>query len=211
MFFPSTTKPSKPTLLRLKEAALLAGVTEKKLRHELAEKTITPVRSEAGHPLFPARAVVFLRFVEGISADLAKGDRRDLYRLLTRRLSSAGKWRMESSELVLRGEIPARFSISSTISETANVLRKYRRARRRVISDPAILSGELVFEGTRIAVSHVGQLALRGRLLGELREDFPSLRDEDIEFARFLASLGNGPGRPRKALELRRGAWASSS
>lgn len=202
----SRASTSHTRLLLLKEAAILARVTEKKLRHELEEKTMTPDRSESGRPLFPMRALVFLRLIEGIRANLSREDRRDLYRLLTERLSSVGHWRVEAADLVLSGDVPARFHLRSTISETANVLWKYRRARRRVISDPAILGSEPVFEGTRVAVNHVGQLALRGTPLDQLREDFPSLRDEDFEFARFLATLGKGPGRPRKPLELRRDA-----
>jgi uncharacterized protein (DUF433 family) len=206
MFSKSGTSTAHTRFLLLKEAAILARVTEKKVRHELEEGTMAPDRSESGRPLFRARALVFLRLIEGIRVNLSREDRHDLYRLLTKRLSSVGHWRVEAADLVLSGDVPARFHIGSTISETAKVLWKYRRARRRVISDPAILGGEPVFEGTRVAVNHVGQLALRGTPLDQLREDFPSLRDEDFEFARFLATLGKGPGRPRKPLELRRGA-----
>ena len=166
------TSSSRSRFLLLKEAAVLAGVTEKKLRHELEEGTMTPERSESGRPLFPTRALVFIRLIEGIRADLTKEDRRDLYRLLTERLPSVGHWRVEAADLVLLGDVPTRFHIRSTISETAAVLWRYRRAHRRVIIDPAILGGEPVFDGTRIAVGHVGQLALRGTPLARIIHEF---------------------------------------
>jgi uncharacterized protein (DUF433 family) len=199
-----STSSSRSRFLLLKEAAVLAEVTEKKLRHELEEKTMTAERWESGHWLFSPRAVVFLRLIEGIRASLTREDRRDLFHLLTKRRESVGHWRLKDADLVLSGDVPARFCIRDAISETAAMLWRYRRAHRKVISDPAILGGEPVFEGTRIGVRHVGLLALRGTPLDKLREDFPSLREEDFEFARFFAKVRKGPGRPRKALELRR-------
>lgn len=67
----------------------------------------------------------------------------------------------------------------------------------------AVLSGEPVFEGTRIAVRFVGDRADR-EPLAELLEDYPTLTEDDVEFARMYAALGRPQGRPRR-LRLVRG------
>ena len=52
----------------------------------------------------------------------------------------------------------------------------------RVVTDGGILGGEPVFTGTRLSVRHIGGLLLNGHDV-EVREDYPYLTNEDIEFA----------------------------
>jgi len=59
--------------------------------------------------------------------------------------------------------------------------------RRQIISDPEILSGTPVFEGTRIALEHVAGMIRRGASVAEIAEDFPALSNEDFEYARQRA------------------------
>ncbi len=53
--------------------------------------------------------------------------------------------------------------------------------------NPRILGGELVFKGTRVSVSHVSGLILKGVPLEELRQDFPHLSERCFELARAFA------------------------
>ena len=46
-----------------------------------------------------------------------------------------------------------------------------------------ICGGEPVFRGTRISVQHVGALILRGVPLKDMKEDFPTLNEDDFNFA----------------------------
>src|SRR5262249_28731458 len=84
--------------------------------------------------------------------------------------------------------------------------RTYRRGLARMVVDPAILGGEPVFVGTRIAVRHVGALARRGVPEAELLADFPSLNAADIKFARIFVGMKPPPGRPRRRLIVRSGS-----
>ncbi|OFX18735.1 MAG: hypothetical protein A2V77_01055 [Anaeromyxobacter sp. RBG_16_69_14] len=70
------------------------------------------------------------------------------------------------------------------------------------MSRPDLLSGEPVFEGTRIAVRFVGERARKGESATALLEDYPALGAEDLEFARMFVALGRPPGRPRKKLKF---------
>ena len=58
--------------------------------------------------------------------------------------------------------------------------------RNRISIDPAFLGGEPRIQGTRIAVAHVIAAALVGGP-AEVRRQFPTLTDQDIEAAGLFA------------------------
>jgi|SRR5882757_5462759 len=78
------------------------------------------------------------------------------------------------------------------------------RSRRPIISNPDILGGEPVFEGTRIPLAHITGLIANGVDLAEIREDYPSLSEPDLQLAAIRAKIKPSGGRPRKELEIRR-------
>jgi uncharacterized protein (DUF433 family) len=59
---------------------------------------------------------------------------------------------------------------------------------KRIVSDPAILSGTPVFQGTRIPLDHILGLIRNGISLSEIAEDHPALSMADIEYARSEAA-----------------------
>lgn len=58
---------------------------------------------------------------------------------------------------------------------------------KRIISDPAILSGAPVFRGTRIPLEHIAGLCRKGVPVSEIAEDYPALSPEDISYARSFS------------------------
>ncbi len=48
-----------------------------------------------------------------------------------------------------------------------------------VVSNPAVLSGEPVFRGTRVPFKSLTDYLAHGKTLGEFLEDFPSVTRED--------------------------------
>jgi len=78
--------------------------------------------------------------------------------------------------------------------------------RKPIVSDPEIISGTPVFLGTRIPLDHVVGLIRKGVPDSELAEDFPSLNQEDFDYARSCALLVKpSPGsRTIKPIQLRR-------
>ena len=77
--------------------------------------------------------------------------------------------------------------------------------RKRIISDPEILGGTPVFRGTRIPLDHIAGLVRKGVPLGEITEDYPSLSEQDIAFARVYARLVRPvPGREIKPIQMKR-------
>ncbi len=193
--------------LTVKETAVLAGIPEKTIRHALASRVAQPglVRRRPGEPRFRPGAVVFFRLVSSLPFELSLEAKRDLCELLSNGAQARGAWVRHGRRLLLRvkGAIEAELMVDPVEIEVARRLEMYRRGRERVTSSSDVLGGEPVFKGTRIAVRHVGELVRRGTSPADLHEDFPVLREEDLEFARLFVELGRPRGRPRK-LKFRR-------
>ena len=70
--------------------------------------------------------------------------------------------------------------------------------QRRVVTDEKVLGGEPTFPKSRLGVRHVGGMLLKGASKDEVREDYPYLKDEDIEFAPVYTRAYPRTGRPRE-------------
>jgi uncharacterized protein (DUF433 family) len=184
--------------LTIKEAAVLAKVTEKVIRHELSSRVVGPRRRGTRHVKLDPRAVLYLSLVASLRVELTKADRKDLFVLITSDRTAQGHWRREGNRLVLEGRVPVVLAMSELDRAVEERLKLFTRGKRRVVSTPDLLGGEPVFKGTRISVRHVGLLAKKGVALPALLEDFPRLSEADVEFARIFVELGKSPGRPRK-------------
>lgn len=189
--------------LSLKETALLAGVSEKSIRHELADKVVQPRRAEGRRLYFGVEDVFYLRLIAQLRFALTKADRKHLFILLTSNKAEQGPWRWKTDRLTLTGRVPTELWTTEVARETSERLKLFLRGKRRVVSGPDTLGGEPIFEGTRISVRHVGQLVKKGVPETELLEDFPALRRGDLKFARMFVELGRPPGRPKKLKFLR--------
>ena len=73
-----------------------------------------------------------------------------------------------------------------------------RRARRLVVSDPEILSGDPVFRGTRVPVHLIAELVAQGSTASELIEGYPRLTAEMIRLAPVYAAAYPLRGLKRK-------------
>lgn len=68
--------------------------------------------------------------------------------------------------------------------------------------DEVILSGEPDSRGTRIPLRHVASLFRKSDPEQEIAEDFPTLSERDLAYARRVSLLGEKPGRPKMRLIL---------
>ena len=72
----------------------------------------------------------------------------------------------------------------------------------RVTSRPDVVGGDLVFEGTRIPVRHIGLLARKGVSVAEILEDYPALSESDVAFARRFVDSEPAPTRAEKPIKF---------
>ncbi len=190
----------------VKEAAVLAGLSERVIRNEIERGVIRlPRRAARGARAavaLPKGAVLYFRLLRDMPVRLPRSDRSDLYRLLSHEVETAGGWRLDSGRL--RHGILV-LDAKTVRSDLDRELRAYEAGRRRAVSHPDTLSGEPVFAGTRIAIRHIGKLARRGVATDDIRADYPALSEADIRFAALFVQMKPDPGRPAK-LKFRRAA-----
>src|SRR5438270_9009416 len=87
--------------LTVKEAAVLAQVTEKVVRYEIAAHIVRPVRRSRKRVEFGASAVFYFSLVSKLPVELSKGDRRELFEFLNTSRSKRGRWKRSADHLVL--------------------------------------------------------------------------------------------------------------
>ncbi len=209
---PEVVMVSATVSLGLKEAAVVAGVAEKRIRKEI-ELRVLPAAPKGRHAL-PPEVAVFLRVIDALPVSISPEQRRALYDLFvpptTTRTKkpkggpAASTWHRDPTGLALDGEVSVHFSVDEIEREVRERVRIYLRGRARVVRDPKILGGEETFTGTRIPVALVGALATNGTPTKDLLEDFPALDDDDVRYAEMHVALGRRPGRPRRKVQLRK-------
>ena len=194
---------------RSKRAALLADISEKSIRHELAREIATPERRRVGKSIrrrLYERDILYLNLIAALPVALSVEDRRDLYALIAGRLGEMGRWRRAGDRLRLIGPVLVEIDVSELRKRLAERLRLYGRGRARLVARPDVLGGEPVFVGTRVPVRHIGLLARKDTPVADILEDYPALNADDVAFARLFVELRPDPGRPRKPLGFLRAA-----
>lgn len=203
--------------MNLREAAAVADVSPKVIRHCLEQKVVKPTRKR-GHWRFSEDDALFFALRAAIPFDIDVNDQKVLYKLIV-----AGDFRQDFAGWKRLGEhtleilkVPhhgtkrsseAGLRIVVDFKGIAEALRRRVKLlverEKRIESREDTLGGEPVFAGTRVSVRHVGLLVLRGVPMEEIRADFPRLKDEDFELAKLVAMIGPKPGRPRRLPPLR--------
>jgi uncharacterized protein (DUF433 family) len=196
-------------LFSVQEAAAIAEVPADTIRTALEKKSITPSsRRRTGKSVrhgFSVRDILLLKLLTEFPFPLAKSDKTALKELLVRGASTWRRWYIEGPDLVFNtGEITVIVQCKSMRTSLAHNLAAFRWGRQRIVSSPEVLSGEPVFQGTRIPLEHIAGLFRKGISEQEIAEDFPALNDRDLAYARIYSRMGAGPGRPRKPLQIRR-------
>ena len=86
----------------VKEAAVLAEVSEKSTRHELARDIATPARQRVGEAVrrrLYEHDIFYLNLIAALPVSLSVADRRDLYAMIAGKLRAKGRWRRTADRL----------------------------------------------------------------------------------------------------------------
>ncbi len=180
--------------LTLRETAALSGVAATVVEKAVQSGIIVPLAAPALFPgastrYLPARAVVYFGALN--AADLADLPRRHKYAIWSH---IAG---MEPLRLG-----PIEFAPGATLDLTParsrlGIANGYCEARDRFIkSDPEVLGGTPVIEGTRIPVYAVLGRLRHGDTLEDLLEDYPSVPRHAFQAAEIYAANNPLRGRP---------------
>ena len=96
--------------------------------------------------------------------------------------------------------------LTKIVRSTQSALRIAKRGASLVERQAEVCSGEPVFIGTRVPFAQVVEQFRAGVSFSAIAEDYPQLTEEALRYAQLCARLGQAPGRPTKALTLRRPA-----
>jgi uncharacterized protein (DUF433 family) len=198
-----------PGLYSVREAAAIAELSPDTIRTALERKVLTSSsRAKAGKTLrhkLSVRDVLFLKLLTEFPFALGKSDKIALKKLVFRQNHALHQWRREGANLVFSsGDITVLVQCRNIRMRLAQNVAAFRWGKRRIVSDPSIMSGEPVFGGTRIPLEHVAAQFRKGVNEREIAEDFPKLTKRDLAFAKLYSRLGPPPGRPKKPIQLRR-------
>ncbi|MHB1701370.1 MAG: DUF433 domain-containing protein [Acidobacteriaceae bacterium] len=80
--------------------------------------------------------------------------------------------------------------------EVEQELKRLRKVQRMVVSDPEIMRGTPVFQGTRIPVDLVAEMVAQGATTEEILEGYPALSREHVELAPLYMQAFPRRGRP---------------
>lgn len=220
--------PADTGLFSLREAAVLSRLAEDKVRREVERKIVEPVAVEevgaARRLLFDEAGILYFAILSGFAGgiELAPEMRAKARKLIAHcspstllpaRRRGEDAWRLLHRDGILRAQWiervdrewtetinrVVRIDWSSVLADVGPRVDLYRRRRGRVRRDDAILGGEPVFAGTRLAVRHIGGMRLKGEPVARIVEDHPELSPEDVAFAALFAEANPPVGRPRTA------------
>lgn len=174
------------------EAAVLSRVPLDKVRREI-EHGVLPIAHSDTRVQLALSDVIYLGLLRKLEEDEVSVGRERRSRLARalKNHAPAEAWRDEVSTTVLVDWDALELDLAPRVS-------LYERGRARVVEDPAILGGEPVFKGTRLAVRHIGGMRLKGESVQAILGDYPYLSADDIAFAAMYAESHPRLGRPRR-------------
>ena len=167
------------------EAAALTGLDERTVRKDVEHGIL-----QAGSPpRFEEVALVYFRACASFTFHLGAEDRRRLYSDIAdaiahdlARLDLGPGWSLD---------------VAAIAADLRDRVARFEAWRSTLVTRDDILGGEPVFQGSRLAVRHVGEMLHRGADSAEVLEDYPYLNERDLEFARVYATAYPRIGRPR--------------
>jgi uncharacterized protein (DUF433 family) len=210
-------------MLSLREAVLLAGVPETKVRKDIETGVLPPIRSATVERLLFRWADVYV-FAAVYDGDLLPGAlrrrafvefetllepsyRRCFYRSLDIEAMKAETcaWRLPGRLLAscdrLRLGDYLFIDIKKVTKDLAPLVDVYAEGLSRIEEREGVLGGEAVFRNTRLSVRHIGKMHDGGETVESIIEDYPYLRSRDIAFARLYWKAHPAAGRPRRTEE----------
>jgi uncharacterized protein (DUF433 family) len=189
LIIPHNREPFMWQPLTVNEAVALVGLEEKFVRKDVEYG----IFGSESPPRFNLPALVYLRVIRELGLESTVAERKKIYALI--------------SEAFSRSRTPIKVEISPVLElkladatkQVQSMLERFGAWKKKIAIDPDIMGGEPVFPKSRLTVRHIGSMMLRGRgdTLREIREDYPYLNAEDIEFAKLYTMAYPKVGRPR--------------
>lgn len=190
-------------LLTTSEAAVVAGVDIPRINRLFDEHTFPEelLRNEATRRV-QAGACALIRFYYS-SADVLTADERKyaidhVFHMTNRNPNGwiVGSWKVAKPIWSYRRDY-FDLDLNIFIEETMSEYARLAKAREIVVEDPKILGGAAVIKGTRAPVYDIAASANAGLSIEEIKEDYPSVSEDQIKLAILYAKATPLRGRPK--------------
>lgn len=173
--------------LTTSEITALFDVDERRVRKDVEHGIV----GAASPPRFRFVDVVYFVALKDMRLELSPADRKMVHDRLAQVLKATRvPWTVELTPVI-------DLKLGRIVRRTRVRVGRFERWKRRLVEDPRILAGEPVFPKSRLAVRHVGEMLRSGVPEQEVREDYPYLTADDLEFAPLYALAYPRVGRPR--------------
>jgi uncharacterized protein (DUF433 family) len=173
-------------ILTASEVAALSGLDEGRVRKEVEYGIFA-------HPSFTFPDLVYFALLAVLGITLGVDDRRKLHVIVAAAMGARRPLATAEMSPVLE------VKLDRVAKDVEGKLTRFEAwKKKRVVSDAAVLGGEPTFAKSRLAIRHVGGMLLRGAAPAEVREDYPYIEDDDIEFAPVFVRAYPRMGRPRE-------------
>jgi uncharacterized protein (DUF433 family) len=176
-----------PKIFTPNEAAALIEISPKRIYKEIEHRIIhadTP-----NHNQLSFGTLVYLRALKEINFDFSVSYRTHLHEALQT------AWEQQVATLEFGKFFTLK--VGAIGQELQTLIDRFEDWKARLVSNPDILGGEIVFPNSRLSVQRIGGSLERGESLEILREDYPYLTDEDFNFARIYVKAYPTQGRPK--------------
>jgi uncharacterized protein (DUF433 family) len=170
------------------EVSALVDLDEGRVRKEVEYGLF----GSASPPRFSLADAVYLRALAVLGVQLGVDDRVKLHHIIGKAMASPKPPAKIDLGPVLE------MKLAPMADEVRGRLARFETWKRKLVVDENMLGGDPVFPKSRLAVRHVGGMLLRGAPVRGIREDYPYLKDEDIEFAPVFVRAYPRMGRPRE-------------
>ena len=186
MLYPVQGRLVATETLSATEVAALSGLDEGRVRKEVEYGILA-------RPSFTLGDLVYFFAVAVLGVQLGVDDRKRLHAVIASAMSERKRpLRVEISPVL-------EVRLDRVASDAEGKLARFEAWKaKRVVTDENVLAGEPTFPKSRLAVRHVGGMLIKGASKDEVLEDYPSLKDEDIEFAPVYTRAYPRMGRPRE-------------
>jgi uncharacterized protein (DUF433 family) len=172
------------------EAAVVSGVTMRDV-HRVIDEHILPESFYSADQTrsFTSQACVFISFYFRAADRLTSEERQRTIRMASEPPGSSGNRLVQDAFLTI--------DLGTFWKDVEESLERLQAARAMVVSDPEILSGTPVIQGTRVPVYDVAASAASGIPVDRILSAYPSLQREQVELATMYAEANPQRGRPR--------------
>jgi uncharacterized protein (DUF433 family) len=181
------------------QASAVAKLPLRAVQKLIEVRLIRPRRARSGREIqrfLSVEQLVYLRLeAEGVRL-LPLAARREVVRAV---LSDP-----EAHSIAVAGGSALTIEVKRARREVEQELKRLCRAQEMVVSDPEILRGTPVFQGTRIPVGMVAEMMADGATVEEVLAGYPALSREQVELAPLYVAAFPRRGRPAQRPWARR-------